>query len=255
MIQFPDKRIATLREIARMSSDRETERDEIESVLFRMFWKLEDGKADWRIAPTDRGPLPKVEGNLVAEINAIKRWADDISRPIMASVVGAGGLREPHKLPEDWHGNQAIQYLATLDVADYTESFRSGYIDRLMIWRKDFEETVCDVAADELDAADYARKSRRGQETVEDRYGPTRRLYRSAVDDAASLWNTGDGRDHRQMTDYLRAKELPGGAKPYANLNRNGLIKHLKSRLYELDRFDLINGHDKWCKARNQSPP
>ena len=185
MILFPDKDRATLREVAVFNADDETHRKAILSALFRAFWQIEDGQVEWWQAQSEMTKL-------------------NMDRRVMALVASADCLRVPVDLPDD--EDEAFGYLATLDYADYTESFCSAYIDRLMLSRKDFEETVRDVADAGLRAAENAKKSRRGREIVEARHGPARQLYRNAGDDAVSLWITGDGRDHIQMADYLLAK-------------------------------------------------
>ena len=228
MIQFPDKDRATLREIAVLNTDDETHRNAILSALFHAFWQIEDGKVEW-------WQVQSVTAGL------------KLDRRVMAAVVSAGCLRVPVDLPDD--EDEAFGYLATLDYADYTESFCSAYIDRLMIFRRDFE-TVRKVASSELHAIEAAHKSNRGRQVVDERHASTRTMLEQAVNKGKEIYRNGDGRDHIQMANHLVGMTVPGGARPFKDVNPKTLRKRLSKFLREEGKKNLIVGLSEYYASR-----
>ena len=228
MIQFPDKDRATLREIAVFNTDDETHRKAIMSALFRAFWQIEDGKVEWWQVQSEGTEL-------------------NMDRQVMAAVASAGCLRVPVDLPDD--EDEAFGYLASLDYADYTESFCSAYIDRLMIFRRDFE-TVRKVASSELHAVEAAHKSNRGRQVVDERHASARTMLEQAVNKGKEMYRNGDERDHVQMTNDLIGKTEPGGAQPFKDVTVNTLRKRLSKFLQEEGKNNLVVGLPEYYASR-----
>ena len=94
MIQYPDKSFATLRELAKESTNDESERDAIESALFRVFWKLEEGEVDWRASREGTWALMGDDvdsANLDAIVaHVCKNWSVDTSKILLTGMSDGG---------------------------------------------------------------------------------------------------------------------------------------------------------------------